>query len=57
MTGGPVDVVIETGIAAPQPSMVPESPGREDVVQRVTPQPIFTRTPRAATGGGDSAAE
>ncbi len=57
MTGGPVDVVIETGIAAPeQPAVTADKP-REEVAQRVSVQPVFTRTPRAASGGGESAAE
>lgn len=56
MTGGPVDVVIETGIAAPQQPMIEPAKPRGEV-ERATVQPVFTRTPRAASGGGDSAAE
>src|SRR5262245_30000508 len=37
MTGGPVDVVIETGIQAPQVSRVPAEPSA----------PVFTRQPRS----------
>lgn len=56
MTGGPIDVVIETGIAAPEQPMAEVPKPREDVLQRAAVQPVFTRTPRAASGG-DSAAE
>jgi flagellar protein FliO/FliZ len=55
MTGGPVDVVIETGIAAPARSAL-EPPKPVEEVERVTVQPVFTRTPRAAGGSGESAA-
>lgn len=37
MTGGPVDVVIETGIQAPPPSRMPAEPSA----------PVFTRQPRS----------
>lgn len=57
MTGGPVDVVIETGIAAPERPLESTANPREEVVQRATVQPVFTRTPRTANGGGDSAAK
>lgn len=56
MTGGPVDVVIETGIAAPAQPSVPATTSQEEVEQRVS-MPVFTRTPRAANGGGEKAAE
>jgi hypothetical protein len=36
MTGGPVDVVIETGIQAPPPGRIPAEPSA----------PVFTRQPR-----------
>ena len=42
MTGGPVDVVIETGIAAPA-----EAGGRWRARQRQEPEPpVFARKPR-----------
>jgi flagellar protein FliO/FliZ len=57
MTGGPVDVVIETNITPPeQPAPAATAKPREEVAQRVS-MPVFTRTPRAASGGGESAAE
>jgi flagellar protein FliO/FliZ len=44
MTGGPVDVVIETGIASPPRDAVEADPRHE----RVEPAaPMFTRSPRA----------
>lgn len=47
MTGGPVDVVIETGIAAPPREIVARD--REDMrAERTEPAaPVFTRTPRS----------
>lgn len=57
MTGGPVDVVIETGIAASEQPAASEAKQREDVVQRAAAQPVFARSPRTANGSGDSAAE
>jgi hypothetical protein len=47
MTGGPVDVVIETGIAAPAAAV--EEPSRgESRPERIEPTaPVFTRTPRS----------
>jgi hypothetical protein len=43
MTGGPVDVVIETGIAAPLPPPLPVlDTARETEPQRTEP-PVFTR--------------
>ena len=55
MTGGPVDVVIETGIPAPQ-APIAQAPISHEESERSPVQPVFTRTPRAV-GGGDSAAE
>ncbi len=55
MTGGPVDVVIETGIAAPELPVAQVPVSREET-ERSSLQPVFTRTPRAV-GGGESAAE
>jgi flagellar protein FliO/FliZ len=56
MTGGPVDVLIETGIAAPgQPAVSAVQP-RGDV-EPLPAQPVFTRTPRSITGAGETAAE
>lgn len=46
MTGGPVDVVIETGIQAPRPSAA--------VMERERPAPVFAREPRSL---GERAAE
>jgi hypothetical protein len=43
MTGGPVDVVIETGIAAPRMPMVVEPPANEPTEPSA---PVFTRAPR-----------
>ena len=40
MTGGPVDVVIETGIGEPKRAM------RAEAAEPVTVQPVFARTPR-----------
>ena len=57
MTGGPVDVVIETGIAASEQPAASEVKQREEVVQRAAAQPVFARSPRTANGSGDSAAE
>ena len=57
MTGGPVDVVIETGIPAPVRQMLREEPEIATVQPVLPVQPVFSRTPRAATGTGDSAAE
>jgi hypothetical protein len=49
MTGGPVDVVIETGIPAPRLlDLAPEAslPLEPEVRREPTP-PVFTRTPRS----------
>ena len=47
MTGGPVDVVIETGIATP-PREIVESERDEPRAERVEPAaPVFTRAPRS----------
>jgi flagellar protein FliO/FliZ len=47
MTGGPVDVVIETGIAAP-PREIAEPEGDKTRADRMEPAaPVFTRTPRS----------
>jgi hypothetical protein len=49
MTGGPVDVVIETGIPAPRlPDLAPEAslPPEPEVRREPTP-PVFTRAPRS----------
>lgn len=51
MTGGPVDVVIETNIAAP------DRPSPRNDAEIVPVQPVFSRPARAATGTGDSAAQ
>jgi hypothetical protein len=45
MTGGPVDVVIETGIAA-APMPAAEAPIARQERLEPTPPPLFTRTPR-----------
>ena len=56
MTGGPVDVLIETGIAAPGQATVGTVPSRADL--EPTPvQPVFSRAPRAVAGSGETAAE
>jgi hypothetical protein len=56
MTGGPVDVLIETGIAAPERPAIGMVQPRGDV--ELTPvQPVFTRTPRTVAGAGETAAE
>lgn len=48
MTGGPVDVVIETGIASMPREAVPQAaPDHARTPERVEPAaPVFTRTPR-----------
>ena len=47
MTGGPVDVVIETGIAS-LPRQVAEPEREEPRAERVEPSaPVFTRAPRS----------
>jgi hypothetical protein len=48
MTGGPVDVVIETGIAAPrhEPLAVEEPADAPDERREPAP-PVFTRAPRS----------
>ena len=47
MTGGPVDVVIETGINASRPR-VAQSPALESETASPAPsQPVFSRQPRA----------
>jgi hypothetical protein len=57
MTGGPVDVLIETGIAAPERPAIGTVQPRGDI--ELTPvQPVFTRPPRTVVAGaGDTAAE
>ena len=56
MTGGPVDVLIETGIAAAERPAIGTIQPRGDV--ELTPvQPVFTRAPRTIAGAGDTAAE
>ncbi|MEO8651929.1 MAG: hypothetical protein ABI391_06475 [Hyphomicrobiaceae bacterium] len=56
MTGGPVDVLIETGIVAPQRPAIGGLQPRGDV--ELTPvQPVFTRAPRTVAGAGETAAE
>lgn len=50
MTGGPVDVVIETGIGQP-------APARRDVSDAVASMPVFTRAPRTLGAGSEKAAE
>jgi flagellar protein FliO/FliZ len=45
MTGGPVDVVIETGIAAPFAPPVEAANVRQERIEP-TPPPLFPRTPR-----------
>jgi flagellar protein FliO/FliZ len=47
MTGGPVDVVIETGIVPPR-SVLPEATYSAEPDERREPTPpVFTRTPRS----------
>ena len=56
MTGGPVDVLIETGIAVAERPAIGTIQPRGDV--ELTPvQPVFTRAPRTIAGAGDTAAE
>lgn len=56
MTGGPVDVLIETGIVAPaQPAIDVIQPHSD--AERVPVQPVFTRAPRAVASAGETAAE
>lgn len=56
MTGGPVDVLIETGIAAPTGPVADAVPRRSDT--EPTPvQPVFTRAPRSIGSAGETAAE
>lgn len=56
MTGGPVDVLIETGIAAPTGALADVAPRRSDT--EPTPvQPVFTRAPRSIGSAGETAAE
>ena len=56
MTGGPVDVLIETGIvASAQPAAVAVQP-RADI-EPAPVQPVFTRTLRTVAGAGETAAE
>src|ERR1700742_582252 len=50
MTGGPVDLVIETGIPAPRlPDLEHEraAPPSEAEARREPPPPVFSRTPRS----------
>lgn len=56
MTGGPVDVLIETGIAAPERPAIGAVQPRGDV-ELAPVQPVFTRAPRTVAGAGDTAAE
>lgn len=56
MTGGPVDVLIETGIAAPAGS-VSDAMSRRGDPEPTPVQPVFTRTPRSIGGAGETAAE
>jgi flagellar protein FliO/FliZ len=56
MTGGPVDVLIETGIVAPEQPALDAIPPRSDV-ERAPVQPVFTRSPRTVAGAGETAAE
>ena len=46
MTGGPVDVVIETGIG--------QQPARQQAEVVEGPTPVYTRPPRAVGQGGES---
>ena len=47
MTGGPVDVVIETGIPAGRlPDLAPEAALPPSRRRREPPPPVFSRTPR-----------
>jgi flagellar protein FliO/FliZ len=61
MTGGPVDVVIETGIPA-RPVLTPSDPVEAAPMEQPTlsSQPVFTRAPRtlgtASAGATESAA-
>lgn len=56
MTGGPVDVLIETGIVASGQPIAGAVQPRSDI--EPTPvQPVFTRTPRTVAGAGETAAE
>ena len=56
MTGGPVDVLIETGIAAPERPAIGAVQPRGDV-ELAPVQPVFTRSPRTIAGAGETAAE
>jgi flagellar protein FliO/FliZ len=56
MTGGPVDVLIETGIVASEQPALDAIPTRSDA-ERAPVQPVFTRTPRTVAGAGETAAE
>jgi hypothetical protein len=49
MTGGPVDVVIETGIPSPRlPDLMSEAAlPAEPEARREPPPPVFSRTPRS----------
>ena len=51
MTGGPVDVVIETGIGEPKRVV------RAEVADSITEQPVFARTPRTFGQNGDRVAD
>ncbi len=46
MTGGPVDVVIETGIAAPRLEVAADEAFKAADERREPGPPVFTRTPR-----------
>ena len=56
MTGGPVDVLIETGIVASRQPVTGAVQPRADA-EPVPVQPVFTRTPRSVAGAGETAAE
>jgi flagellar protein FliO/FliZ len=56
MTGGPVDVLIETGIVAPQRPALEAIQPRVDA-ERSPVQPVFTRAPRTIAAAGETAAE
>jgi flagellar protein FliO/FliZ len=47
MTGGPVDVVIETGIIPPRPVLPEATYSAEPDERREPTPPVFTRTPRS----------
>ena len=51
MTGGPVDVVIETGIGEPRRAI------RAEVAETISAQPVFARTPRSFGQAADRVPE